>query len=68
MRRLALALGAALLLSGCYTSAIKLRHPDGRTAICGDSYAVGYHHVVAADRDRDCVRDYQRQGYERVPN
>jgi hypothetical protein len=69
MRRLALALlGALLLLAGCYTSAIKLRHPDGRTATCGDSYAVGFHHFAAAERDRDCVGDYQRQGFERVPN
>ena len=66
--RYALTVGLALLaLAGCYTSAIRLRHPDGRTATCGDSYAVGYHHFAAAERDRDCVRDYQRQGFERVP-
>lgn len=55
-----------MLVGGC-TSAIHMRHPDGRTAECGGAYAVGYHHFAAADRDRDCVRDYQRQGFERVP-
>jgi hypothetical protein len=68
MRRVALALGALVLLTGC-TSAIRLKHPDGRQAECGGSYAVGLAQgFTAADRDRDCVRDFQRQGYERVPN
>jgi hypothetical protein len=63
-----LALSALLLLTGC-TSTIHLRHPDGRTAECGGSYAMGIvPGLTAADRDRDCVRDYQRQGFERVPN
>jgi uncharacterized protein YceK len=67
MRRVALALGAALLLTGC-SSTIKLQHPDGRRAECGSSYAFGYHNFAATERDRACVSDYQRQGYERVPN
>jgi uncharacterized protein YceK len=67
MRRLALALGAALLLTGC-SSTIKLQHPDGRRAECGGSYAYGIHSFASQARDRDCVQDYQRQGYERVPN
>ena len=67
MRRLALALGAALLLIGC-SSTSKLAHPDGRRAECGGSYAYGIHSSASQARDRDCVQDYQRQGYERVPN
>jgi hypothetical protein len=55
-----------IFLTGCI-SAIKMRHPDGRVAECGGSHAVGYHNVAARQADRDCVSDYQRQGFERVP-
>jgi hypothetical protein len=69
MRRLALALCALLLLTGCSTPIITLRHPDGRTVACGNSYTFGYGGAfVSAERDRACVADYQRQGFERVPN
>ena len=67
MRQLALALAALVLLVGC-SSTIKLQHPDGRRAECGSSYMYGIHSFAAQARDRDCVSDYQRQGYERVPN
>lgn len=55
-----------IFLTGC-TSAIKMRHLDGRVAECGGSYAVGYHNFAARQANRDCVSDYQRQGFERVP-
>jgi hypothetical protein len=51
---------------GC-TSTILMRHPDGRVAECGGSYAFGLHSMSAAERDRDCVNDFQRQGFERAP-
>jgi hypothetical protein len=44
-----------------------VRHPDGGTATCGDSYAFGIHSISAAERDRQCIADYQRQGFERAP-
>jgi len=59
---LALAFGVA----GC-TSTILMRHLDGRTATCGDSYIYGIHSNSAAERDRQCIADYQRQGLERAP-
>lgn len=57
---------SVLVLAGC-TSTIHMRHPDGRLAECGGTYAVGYHNFAARQGDRDCVADYQRQGYERAP-
>jgi uncharacterized protein YceK len=67
MRRLVLALGALVLLVGC-TSMIHMQHPDGRRATCGDTWAYGVRAFTAGEQDRGCVADYQRQGYERVPN
>lgn len=58
---------AAVVVAGC-TTAIPLRHADGRTATCGGSTMVGIAaQLRAADRDRDCVADFQRQGFERRP-
>jgi len=69
MRRF-LTLGLLLLLvTGC-TSAVTLRHPiTGVTVKCGP-YAfdsLGRSAAVAMERERQCVSDYQRQGYERAP-
>jgi hypothetical protein len=66
MRLLALLLALTLAATGC-TSSILMRHSDGRTATCGDSYAYGIHSASAAQRDRQCIEDYQRQGFERAP-
>lgn len=67
MRRF-LPLGLLLLLvTGC-TSAVTLRHPiTGVTVKCGP-YAfdnLGRSAAVAMERERQCISDYQRQGYER---
>jgi hypothetical protein len=47
---------------------VKIRHSDGRTVTCEPGWRYG---VIGAtlgqDQVRDCVKDYQRQGYERVP-
>ena len=57
----------ALILSGC-SSAIIMRHPDGREADCG-----GYVFLAPAvsagvpERERQCISDYSKQGYVRVP-
>ena len=58
------ALGAFLVL-GC-TSAITLRHPDGRTARCGPYYYSAMHSPAAAIREGSCVADFQRQGFQRM--
>jgi hypothetical protein len=51
---------------GC-SSTITMRHPDGRTATCGGySTAFQLGDQVAA-REARCISDYQRQGFERMP-
>ena len=54
--------------TGC-TSAVTLRHPQsGATAKCGPYYSLGGYYNAATLRERTCVQDFQRQGYERVPD
>lgn len=57
---------ALLLLTGC-TNAITLRHADGREAVCGPYHTGGPIGWQAAERERACVADFQRQGFERMP-
>jgi hypothetical protein len=57
-----------LLLASC-TDAIKLRnYRTGQIAQCGpytsDMLGNGAVNVL---RDSECIRDFQRQGYERMP-
>ena len=60
--RLLLLIGMLTLVTGC-TSAVHLRHSEtGKTVKCGPYLMTGG--VVA--RERGCIEDYQRQGYERV--
>ena len=66
MRHGAMWLLCALLLTGC-TSAISLRHQDGRKVECGPFWADGALGRQAAWREAKCVDDYQRQGFVRVP-
>ena len=55
------------LLAAC-TSTVTLRHPQtGATVECGPYYSAGLYYGRATERERTCVYDYQRQGYERVP-
>ena len=54
----------ALLLTGC-TSAIPLRHTDGRRATCGGYFTGGAIGFQVAAREAQCVDDYRRQGFER---
>lgn len=54
-------------LAGC-TETIYLRNMAGMVATCGPYKAVGIETIANADREANCVRDYQRQGYERTPN
>ena len=62
-------IGAAIVLAltAC-TSAVTLRHPaTGAVATCGPYYTVGFYAFAANERERQCIQDYQRQGYQRVP-
>ena len=60
-----LALAAAL--AGC-TTAVKLRNPaTGATASCGPYYVDSGFSNAQAERESRCISDFQRQGFERVP-
>jgi len=67
MRTVMLCVAVALVLAGC-TSAIHMRNPTtGQTATCGPfptGWALGG--LQVAQREQQCISDFQRQGYERV--
>lgn len=50
------------------TDAVHLRHvATGKVAQCGPYSMTRFSDaMIAAERERGCVMDYQRQGYERV--
>lgn len=56
-----------LLLAGC-TSAVTLRHEDGRMVKCGPYNAYGVRAFMAAQQESQCISDFQRQGFERAPD
>jgi hypothetical protein len=61
---------SALLLAACSTTPdIVLRNSTGQTARCeGFFVASGWgRSQLLSKLQRECVADYQRQGYERVP-
>jgi hypothetical protein len=61
----------ALATSGC-TSGIKLRNPQtGQTATCGPYHVapnMGFTPQMAMERERQCLEDFGRQGFIRVPD
>jgi hypothetical protein len=66
MLRVVLAAGVATCLCGC-TDAIKMRNVQtGQIAQCGP-YQMAANANVQAEREEQCVKDFQRQGYERLP-
>jgi hypothetical protein len=68
--RLTMAGLSALLLAACSTTPdIVLRNSTGQTARCeGFFVASGWgRSQLLSKLQRECVADYQRQGYERVP-
>jgi hypothetical protein len=67
--RIRLVVMVGLLATGCAMAQdVKLRHPDGRAVTCEPGWRYGViGATVGQDQVRDCVKDYQRQGYERVP-
>lgn len=58
-------------LTGCASESVYLRNVAGTTVQCGPYSGGGIGpiaNLAAEQRLRDCVADYQRQGYERTPN
>jgi hypothetical protein len=66
-RQIALISAAALAAACATTEPIVLRHPDGRTVQCGPYDNRPAHAMASAYRERGCIEDFQRQGFERVP-
>ena len=62
----------ATFVSGCAVSEkVFLRNPAGQTVQCGPYTVAGNLNAAAENSHielRGCIADYQRQGYERVPN
>jgi hypothetical protein len=56
---------AGAALAGCVGS-VKLRHPTTKQEVKCGPYAFMFGHGV--DNLNRCLDDYQRQGYERVPD
>jgi hypothetical protein len=57
--------GTLIFLAGC-TGPVMLRHPQtGKTVQCGPD-DMDQSAEVAYQRERDCIENYQRQGYKRV--
>jgi hypothetical protein len=69
MKTLVLLLTASLLVTGCALRMrdITLQNAAGQRVVCGGDTMVTPRQIeVAAELQRGCVRDFQRQGYERV--
>ena len=62
-----IAILSLLILSAC-NQAVQLRHTvTGKIVQCGPYNALGgTARITAVERERGCVYDYQRQGYERM--
>jgi hypothetical protein len=72
MRKTMIFAAVALTLAGCTTSeTIHLRNSTGQVVQCGPYTHYGNMPAAGAENRaeiRDCVADFQRQGYDRVPN
>lgn len=68
LRRFTFVVALLVAVTAC-TSAVTLRNPQtGATVKCGPYCCVyGARHDTAVAREDRCISDYQRQGYERVP-
>jgi len=64
-------MGVLVLMAGCMTNSVMLVHPQSQKAAqCGPHYFTGassgvFSKAAAMERERDCISDYERQGYER---
>lgn len=68
LARLLILVGMLTLLPGCMSDSVLLRHSQtGKTVKCGPYWmAGGADKATAVQRERGCIQDYQRQGYDRV--
>lgn len=65
MKRAVIVFACAWTLGGCAGS-VTLRHPDGRMVECGGGQRV-FDPAIGFQRERGCIEDFQRQGFERMP-
>jgi hypothetical protein len=66
MRTTIIALG--LFLAACSTDPVYLKNTGtGAMVQCGPYDNRGLQSAASALRESQCISDYQRQGYERVP-
>lgn len=64
-------MGLAAILTGCANSeAVHLQNAAGQMVTCGPYAAtfIAESRLTAQEQLRDCVSDFQRQGYERTPH
>lgn len=68
LARLFSIVGILAILAGCMTDPVVLRHPQtGKKVQCGPYYTGTSADTLSAPiRERGCIEDYQRQGYERA--
>jgi len=69
-RALLLLVASSSLVACASTDAVILRHQrTGAVVHCGPYETNFWGHVGASiyQQERDCIADYQRQGYERAP-
>lgn len=58
-----------LFAAGCSTDPVYLKHSEsGQIVQCGPFSSMGLRATAAALHENQCIADYQRQGYERVPS
>ena len=65
--KIALVIVSLFFVSAC-NSSVQLRHVvTGKIVTCGPYNAFGAAaRISAVERERGCIQDYQRQGYERM--
>lgn len=73
MRSLIIMVAAGLLAACTHSEVVHLRNMAGQTVQCGPYElstlgGVQDAEFLAQSKVRDCVTDFQRQGYERVAN
>jgi hypothetical protein len=57
----------ALVLAGCATEVVRMRHPATRHAVaCERTVCSGFGCYEVQQRHLSCVEDYRYRGYERV--
>src|SRR5437773_812098 len=57
----------AAALTGCQTAPVYLQHPVTKEiAKCGPYDARVAHYGSSVERERGCIQDFQRQGFERM--